>query len=329
MQKYIINRLILSVFILFFVMLFIYGLMRALPASFIENTARELSQRPGSPGYTVLLERLKATYGFDKPWFIGFFSWLSKAARGDFGNSWLWGNMPVTEKFAQVIWYSFALGAVTLVLEFVIAVPLGIISARKQYSKTDYAVTVFALIGISLPSFFIATLLKLVFAYKLGWVDPYGVVSRMHPGMSDFGKIMDIVSHFILPTITLLSVSIGYLMRFTRTNMLEVLNSDYIRTARAKGVSEKRVVYYHAYRNTLIQVVTILGGSLPTLFAGALITEQLFAITGIGYTAYQSIVAGDIPFTMFYMTFMAVLTLMGTLIADILYAVVDPRVRVN
>ena len=118
-------------------------------------------------------------------------------------------------------------------------------------------------------------------------------------------------------------------MRYTRTNMLEVLNSDYIRTARAKGLSERRVIKYHAFRNTLIPIVTSVGGSLPGLFAGAMITETLFQIPGIGYTSYLAMVGGDIPFSMFYLVFMAALTLLGTLIADILYAVVDPRVRVG
>ena len=133
----------------------------------------------------------------------------------------------------------------------------------------------------------------------------------------------------VLPVITLTIVSVGYLMRYTRTNMLEVLSADYIRTARAKGLSEKRVVNYHAFRNILIPIVTLLGSSLPGLFGGALITETLFQIPGIGYTSYQCIIQGDIPFVMFYMLFFAVLILLGNLIADILYAVVDPRVRVN
>ena len=132
----------------------------------------------------------------------------------------------------------------------------------------------------------------------------------------------------ILPVITLTIVSVGSLMRYTRTNMLEVLNADYIRTARAKGVPEKKVVSHHAFRNTLIPLVTFIGGSLPGLFAGALITETLFAIPGIGYISYNAMVAGDIPFSMFYMTFLAILTLLGNLISDILYAVVDPRVRI-
>ena len=246
----------------------------------------------------------------------------------DFGDSWFW-NQPVLQKFSSVIWYSFALALVSFILEMIIAIPLGILAARKQYSVADYTITVVALIGISLPSFFFATILKYIFSVKLGWVDLYGIVGRMHESLTPTGKIIDIAKHMILPVVTLTVVSIGSMMRYTRTNMLEVLNSDYIRTARAKGLSESKVVNHHAFRNTLIPIITLLGGSLPGLFGGAMITETLFQIPGIGYTSYQCIVQGDIPFVMFYMVFMAVLTLLGNLISDILYAVVDPRVRVN
>ena len=184
------------------------------------------------------------------------------------------------------------------------------------------------MIGISLPTFFFATLLKLLFSVKLGWFDLYGLVGRNYAQLDSWGQFLDKANHLVLPIITLVIVSVGYLMRYTRTNMLEVLNADYIRTARAKGLSEKKVIYHHAFRNTLIPLVTVVGGSLPGLFSGALITETLFAIPGIGYTSYQAMVAGDIPFSMFYMTFLAVLTLAGNLISDILYAVVDPRVRI-
>ena len=170
--------------------------------------------------------------------------------------------------------------------------------------------------------------MKYVFSVKLGWFDLSGMQGRNYQDLSDFGKFLDVAKHFVLPAITLTVVSIGGLMRYTRTNMLEVLNADYIRTARAKGVPEKKVIGKHAFRNTLIPLVTTLGGSLPGLFSGALITETLFQIEGIGWTSYQAMIAGDIPFSMFYMTFSAILTLLGTLIADILYAVVDPRVRV-
>ena len=171
--------------------------------------------------------------------------------------------------------------------------------------------------------------MKLLFSVKLGWFELFGLVGRDHQQLSAFGQFLDKAHHLVLPIITLVVISIGGLMRYTRTNMLEVLNADYIRTARAKGVSEHKVIYKHAFRNTLIPLVTIIGGSLPGLFSGALITETLYSIPGIGYTSYHAMVGGDIPFSMFYLSFLAVLTLVGNLIADILYAVVDPRVRIS
>jgi len=328
LRNYIIKRLFISVIILFFVTLIIYTILRNIPTSFVETIARERANLPGSKSFEEWLEQLNAVYGLDKGIIEGYLQWAKNAIRGDFGDSWKY-NVPVTQKFAETIWYSFALGTITFILQIIIAIPLGILAARKQYSRLDYAITVVALIGISLPTFFFATLLKLGFAINLGWLDLYGTVGRYHDQLSTWGKILDIGSHFILPTITIVIISIGGLMRYTRTNMLEVLNADYIRTARAKGLSENKVINHHAFRNTLIPVVTIIGGSLPGLFAGALITETLFGITGIGKTAYEAMIQGDLPFSMFYMTFLAILTLLGTLIADILYAVVDPRVRIR
>ncbi len=327
MSKYILKRILISIVILFFVALIIYTIMRSIPTSYVQAIARERSSQPGSKSYQEWLNELNAIYGLDRNIPQGFLIWISNAVRGNFGDSWYYTG-PVTAKFADVIWYSFVLGAISFILELVIAIPLGILSARRQYSKTDYAITVVALLGISLPTFFFATILKLVFAIKMDWLPLYGIVGRFHEQLSSFGKILDMGRHSILPVLTLVIISIGGLMRYTRTNMLEVLNSDYIRTARAKGLSENKVINYHAFRNTLIPIVTIVGGSLPGLFSGALITETLFQIPGIGYTSYQAMISGDIPFSMFYLVFLAVLTLLGTLIADILYAVVDPRVRV-
>ena len=328
MRKFIIKRLAISVVILFFVALIVYTIMRCMLASFVEKMAREKASLPGGKSYREWLEQLEAAYGLNKSIPAGFIHWLGQAIRGNFGDSWAF-NVPVTEKFSEVIWDSFTLGAISFIFEILIAVPLGILAARKQYSRTDYAVTVFGLIGISLPSFFFATLLKYVFSIKLGWFDLFGMIGRMYEHLSPFGKFLDRANHLVLPIVTLTIVNIGALMRYTRTNMLEVLNSDYIRTARAKGLSERRVINYHAFRNTLIPIVTIIGGTLPGLFSGAMITETLFQIEGIGYTAYQAMTTGDIPFSMFYLVFLAMLTLLGNLIADILYAVVDPRVRIN
>ncbi len=328
MTKFVIKRLMLSVVILFFVSMIIYGIMRCMPTSYVEQQAMTLSQKPGAKSYQEWLDQLNAAYGLDSGVVQGYFTWASQAVRGEFGDSWYF-NQPVVAKFSSVIWYSFALAVLAFILEIAVAIPAGIAAAKKQYSVTDYTITVIALIGISLPSFFFATILKYVFAIKLGWFDLYGIVGRNHLQLSTVEQILDMAYHMVLPVITLTVVGIGSLMRYTRTNMLEVLNSDYIRTARAKGVSERRVVNHHAFRNTLIPIVTLLGGTLPGLFSGAMITETLFQIPGIGYTSYQCVIQGDIPFVMFYMLFSAVLILSGNLIADILYAVVDPRVRVN
>ena len=329
MAKYTIKRLLYSVIILFFVMFIIYILMYNMPMGYVETKARELASRPGATkSYTEWLADLNAQYGMDKGVVAGYFIWLKSALSGNWGDSWVW-TVPVTTEFHNTVWYSFALGLISFIFEIIIAIPLGITAARKQYSFTDYFTTVVAMICISMPTFFIATLLKYIFSVKLGWFDLSGMQGRNYMNLSDFGKFLDVAKHFVLPSITLIIISIGGLMRYTRTNMLEVLNSDYIRTARAKGVPEKKVINYHAFRNTLIPLVTTLGGSLPGLFAGALITETLFSIRGIGFASYASMTRGDIPFIMFYLAFISILTLLGNLISDLLYAVVDPRVRLS
>ncbi len=327
MRKYVVKRILLSVLILICVTFIIYGLLRCLPSSYVENMAMQLSSKPGAKSYDEWLGQLNASYGLDKGIIPGYFTWLGDAIQGKFGDSWKY-TVPVTTKFGETIWLSFIMGLISFALELVIAIPLGIIAATKQYSRADYAITTFSLVGISLPTFFFATLLKLGFSVKLGWFDLYGLVGRDYAQLSTWGQLLDKANHLVLPIVTLVIVSVGSLMRYTRTNMLEVLNADYIRTARAKGLSEHKVIYRHAFRNTLIPLVTIIGGSLPGLFSGALITETLFMIPGIGFASYQAMIAGDIPFSMFYMTFIAILTLIGNLLSDILYAVVDPRVRI-
>ncbi|MBQ9315328.1 MAG: ABC transporter permease [Atopobiaceae bacterium] len=327
MRKYILKRLLQSVLILVFVAFIIYLLMRCLPTSYLETVAREKSMQPGSKSFEEWMAQLSATYGMDKGIIPGFLSWCGRALRGDFGDSWKW-TVPVTQKFSESVWISFIMGAIAFFFEIIIAIPLGVIAATKQYTKIDYTITIVALACFSLPTFFFASLLKLLFCVHLGWFDLGGLIGRNYEQLSSMGQFLDRAKHLVLPIVTLVVISIGSLMRYTRTNMLEVLNADYIRTARAKGLPESKVIYHHAFRNTLIPLVTMLGGSLPGLFAGALITETLYSIPGIGFVSYQSMVAGDIPFSMFYLVFMAILTLLGNLISDILYAVVDPRVRI-
>jgi peptide/nickel transport system permease protein len=329
MGNFILRRLFLGIFIAFFGALVIYSVIRSLPSSYVETIARQRASNPlSNRTYQEWLDQLNLVYKLNVGIIPGFFGWIGNAVRGDFGDSWHYG-IPVTEKFNQVIWYSVIINIVTFFVEFLIAIPLGILAARKQYSKTDYTITVFALMGISLPTFFLATLLKYVFSIKLGWFDLYGLTGRFFNSMNPVERVADIGYHMVLPIVTLMMLSVGGLMRYTRTNMLEVLNSDYIRTARAKGLSEKVVINKHAFRNTLIPLVSYMSYLLPAMFGGALITETLFQIPGIGYISYQAIIRGDIPFAMFYTTFLIVLTQVSLIIADIMYAVVDPRVRAN
>ncbi len=231
------------------------------------------------------------------------------------------------------MWISFAIALVATVLQFLIAIPLGIVSATKQYSAADYIVTVFTMIGISLPTYFFGAIVIKIFAADLGWLPFGGLLDASASYPETFAGFLqksgDVIVHMIMPIFVSVILSLGGLMRYTRTNMLEVLGADYIRTARAKGLSEKTVIYKHAFRNTLIPLATMLAGILPSLFGGMMITEQVFGLDGIGRLAYNALRDGDIPFIMGYNMFLAVLTVIGTLLSDIMYSIVDPRVKLT
>ncbi len=329
MAQYIVKRLLLAVLILLCVSLVIYALVRMLPNDYVDQ--KFLSQLEQGTVTQEYIDNMKALYGLDDNsfWGIikGYFKWLGSALQGDLGMSFKY-NLPVAEVISTYMWISFAISLVALILEFIIAIPLGVVSATHQYSAIDYSVTVFAMIGISLPSFFLGSLLIKVFAVDLGWLPMNGLTSATQD-YTGFAAILDMASHCILPMITLVVTSIGGMMRYTRTNTLEVLNADYIRTARAKGLSENAVIYKHVFRNTMIPLVTTMAGILPSLFSGAMITEEVFALPGIGQMAYQALKAGDIPFIMGYNMFLAILTVIGTFMTDIAYMIVDPRVKLT
>lgn len=227
------------------------------------------------------------------------------------------------------MWTSFFIAFVALIFQFLIAIPLGVTAATHQYGTRDYIVTVLTMVGISLPSFFFAAMLIKIFAVDLGWFPIQGMADASSTDTGGIGYFFENIHGLILPIVTIVVISIGSLMRYTRTNTLEVLNADYIRTARAKGLKESKVIYKHAFRNTLIPLVTLLAGILPTLFSGAMIVEQVFALPGIGNLAYKAMIDGDIPFVMGYNMFIAVLSVIGTLLSDIMYVVVDPRVKLS
>ena len=330
MLKYILKRLGLSILILLGVSLIIYTLIRCMPVSFIDDKIAQLSQGGATiPEETV--QNMKKLYGLEDDSFRGiikgYFNWLGNLCKFDFGTSFKYG-VPVTQVIKEHMGVSFAVALIATIFEFMIAIPLGVTAATHQYSIRDYVVTILVMIGISLPSFFFGQLLKDVFAMKLGWFPPSGILDATQ-SLSGGALIMDYARHMFIPILTVVILSIGGRMRMTRTNMLEVLNSDYIRTARAKGLKEKKVIYKHAFRNTLIPLVTSLAGLLPSLFSGAIITEQVFDLPGIGNKAFQAMVAADIPFIMGYNMFLALLSVIGVLLADLMYAWVDPRVKLS
>lgn len=307
----------------------IYGLVRALPNDYIDNKLFPMLEQGTVSEEDIL--RMKELYGLADNSFLGivkgYFGWLGNALKGDLGVSFKY-SAPVSEVIGESMWVSFLIALIAYILVYLIAIPLGIKSAVNQYSALDYSITTFTMIGISLPSFFLATVLIKIFAVDLGWFPQQGLESAMSMA-TGIQRLLDQIYHCILPMLTLVVLSIGGTMRYTRTNTLEVLNADYIRTARAKGLSEKSVIYKHVFRNTMIPLVTMMAGVLPSLFGGAMILEQVFALPGIGQKAYAALTVGDIPFIMGYEMFLAILAVIGTLFSDIAYVLVDPRIKLD
>jgi peptide/nickel transport system permease protein len=340
--------------ILFGVSIIIYGLVRIKPGlDFVQAKYYAQMQLDDTGKVAEMVEKQREIYGLKSGIFEGYLIWAGNVIQGNWGDSFIftintgevellvdsegnpvldpYGNQltkPVSSSnvldiIASKSTISFIIALIATILQFSIAIPLGITSATKQYGVVDYSVTVLAMMGISLPSFFFGALLLRIFSIQLGWF-PYAGLTDPNSNLPVF---IDQLHHLVLPITVLVILSIGGLMRYTRTNMLEVLNSDYIRTARAKGLSEHKVIYKHAFRNTLIPLVTIFAGILPGLFGGAMITETIFSIDGIGKAAYAAVTRGDIPFVMAYNLFLSMLTVIGTLLSDLMYAVVDPRVK--
>lgn len=327
MFNYIVKRLLLAILILIGASLIIFFLVRLMPTDYVDQKfAAAIAQGNMLPED---LARMKELYGLSGSIWSGYLTWLKNTVSGNLGDSFIY-QKPVVDVLVEKMGISFILSLIATILQFIIAIPLGIVSATKQYGVADYTVTVLAMMGISLPSFFFAALLMRVFSIELGWFPLQGMVDATR--VIETGSLeyyLDILHHLVLPMVVLVVLSIGGLMRYTRTNMLEVLNSDYIRTARAKGASEHSVIYKHAFRNTLIPLVTMMAGILPGLFAGAMITETVFAIPGIGQASYNAVVQGDVPFIMTYNLFGSALAIIGVLLSDIMYAVVDPRVKLG
>jgi len=254
----------------------------------------------------IELARIRTNWGLDKPIVVQYFYWLGNALRGNFGTSYMTGR-PVISEILERLPATLLLMAATYILTLLITIPLGVISAVKKGTWFDNLVTIFSFAGMAIPAFWLGLMLMLVFSVKLHWFPAVGSL--------------------VLPVITMTIGSLAGLSRYQRAAMLEILNQDYIRTARAKGLPERVVIFKHALRNALIPIVTILGLSLPGLFGGAFIIETIFAWPGMGRLGVMAIFQRNYSLIMGIVVFSALLIMLGNLLADIGYALVDPRIR--
>jgi len=274
-------------------------------------------------------ERLRAYYGLDKPLYQQYLDWLWRLVRLDFGRSFSQDNRKVINKIAERLPITIGLNVLSMFLIICIAIPIGVLSATHQYSFFDKFTTVFVFIGFAVPTFWLALLLMILFGVNLGWLPISGLKSLDYDNLTFLGMMTDRAKHLILPVFDAAFGGLAGFSRYTRANMLEVIRQDYIVTAKAKGLSENRVIYKHALRNALLPVITILGLSVPALIGGSVIFETIFAIPGMGQLFYLSVMSRDYPVIMGILVLGAILTLLGNLLADLSYGVVDPRIRLE
>jgi len=323
MLNYLVRRLILALITLILISFVVYGLVRSMPGSplTVELAERDPSRRLSKEDY----DRLEKVYGLDKPWYEAYFIWLGNVARLDLGRS-ITHKQPVTKLIVERMPATLILSVTSLVLAYLLSIPMGLY-ATVRGGRTDERVLSTGLYMLySFPAFVAALFLQMFFAVKLGWLPLFGMTSDNYAELTTLGKTWDVFLHSLMPIACETYGSLAYYTRFVRANMEEVVRQDYIRTARAKGLSNYRVIVHHALRNTMIPLVTMIGLTLPALLSGAVILEQIFTWPGMGRLFFESIRERDYETIMGLTLMFSVLTLLGQLLADILYAVVDPRV---
>ncbi|MEK5027429.1 ABC transporter permease [Paenibacillus sp. FSL M7-1046] len=316
MSTYLTKRLLYIFIILFAASLLIFCLYATTPGDFITGNIKLTAERKAE---------LREIYGLNKPVLERYGIWMKNALHGDFGYS-LAQQKPVLQLFNDYIWNSFLLAAVSTFLTWVIAVIIGVISAYKQYSWFDTLVMIAIFAAMSLPSFFIGLFLIKILAVDFKWLPPGGMTTT-GSNAAGMAYLKDVVRHMTLPVIVMTLLGLGSLTRYFRSNMIDVLKQDYIRTARAKGLKERKVLFTHALRNALLPAITLVGFELPALFGGSIIIEQIFNWPGIGQLYMKSFGLRDYPLLMGFTMLLAILTVIGTLLSDVLYRVADPRVR--
>lgn len=326
MLKYILRRVLHLIPVIIIISIVIFGIVELMPGDPVNAYLGV-----GSGATVEQQQQIRAKFGLDQPAHIRYFKWLGRTVQGDFGRS-IKYRKDVKDVIGIYIWNSFYLNIVAMVFAFAIAIPVGIKSAVKKYGFFDNFWTVFSLTGVSMPSFFFALLLIYFVAVPIKWIPLNGmrtVILAVKGYPSKWAEILDVLKHMLLPVTVLTISSLASLTRYVRNSVIEVINQDYIRTARSKGLKEKVVIYKHAFRNALLPIVTLLGMYIPGLFGGSILLETVFIWPGIGNILFTSIGDRDYSMLMAANIFYAVLMLAGNLLADISYALVDPRVKVE
>ncbi|MGB9666035.1 MAG: ABC transporter permease [Candidatus Cryosericum sp.] len=326
MRDYVIRRILGMIPLILIVMIVSFGIFSMVPnpfAALIENPRIKKSD----------IDRLIKAWGFDLPWYLRFFRWFSGVVRGDWGPSLLYPGSTAREVIGLALPVTLRLMGIEFLVSLAIGLPIGIISAIKQYSMTDYVVTVISFMGMSMPTFWFGLLLMMLFSVLLKRPSglpllPAGGI--LTPGLEEapfWVKFVDRAQYLVMPVIVLAFSSIGSWARYMRSSMLEVVRQDYIRTARAKGVPERSVINKHALRNAMIPIVTLIALSVPGIVGGAAITETIFNIPGMGKLIISAETKADYPTAMVGLMLTSILVIVFNLLADIVYAWIDPRIK--
>ncbi len=324
MINYIIKRLLFMIPMLIGITIICFAVMHLAPGS---PTDMETQMNPRVS--VEMKERLRAMYDLDKPLHVQYLKWAKKLLVLDLGTSFSSDRRPVADKILERLPITIALNILSMLLILLVAIPIGVLSAVRQNSLFDRITGVFVFIGFAMPTFWLALLLMILFGVQLGWLPISGIRSLNYEYLPAGKAFVDLIRHLIMPVLLSAFGGLAGFSRYMRANMLEVIRQDYITTARAKGLSERVVIYKHALRNAMLPVVTILGLSVPGLIGGSVIFETIFAIPGMGQLFYMAVMSRDYPTIMGILFIGALLTLLGNLLADVSYALVDPRIRVS
>jgi len=324
MLGYALRRLILAIPLLIGITFVSFLVIHLAPGEPVEQQGGETTTESDAQ----LRKLLRETYGLDKPLHVQYWNWVTRLARLDFGRSFSPDARPVLQKIAERLPVTLLLNIVELMIIVALAIPIGVLSATRQYSTFDKITTVFVFVGFATPDFWLALMLMILFGVQLGWLPISGLRSPTWEYLAFWAQQWDFAAHLVLPILVATFGGLAGFSRYMRQSMLEVVRQDYIQSARAKGLAESVVIAKHALRNALLPIVTVLGLSLPGLIGGSVIVESIFAIPGMGQLMVQAVFERDYPVIMGNLVIVATLTLLANLIADLTYSLVDPRIRV-